>query len=148
MVTDGLAKQAAADKKQTFQAFLGSLPIAQRETFTESYLHYVTAERKWNAKPPAAPGPKPLLGIAGASIKRIQQVQHQSARLDRIHIARAYLEWLDERKAAVKVTSGVGKAAQVTDKVHCPASKAAFIRQHMRKDETPPANKKENRKNK
>ena len=41
-----------AGSAETFQQFVGSLPLADRETITESYVHYQTAEQAWQSQVP------------------------------------------------------------------------------------------------
>ena len=52
IVTAGVKAMVTAGRTETFQEFLGSLGLAEREVISESYLHFMMAEQAWQSQVP------------------------------------------------------------------------------------------------
>ena len=100
--------------------------VAQRQLMTESYIHYLAAQREFDAQTKIAAGPEELL--TQARQKRLRGIKRLGLTVDRIQLARKYTRWVADRKAPGVVTEDGKAAGRLTDKITCTTNKAEIIR--------------------
>ena len=99
-----------AGRTETFQEFLGSLGLAEREVISESYLHFLMAEQAWQSQVPDFKlGEKGVGVVSKRALVRLRGRNAQTKKVDRMSLGRKYIGWLDDRV----------KTGKLSDKIHC-----------------------------
>ena len=111
------------DVPMTFEKWVSSLPDAERDLLTASYLHYTAAESEWRRQTGESDGKgrkKQTDTMTGAAIPRLQKRKRirQTAVCDRMSLAREYIKYLN---------AGVAEG-QINRRIRASTSKASFIR--------------------